>query len=262
MAVVEQFNSRKMHITDEGTVLTQFFKATAEDWAAADPAIPKVGDVWPDRTDLVVTDVWQTWLDNVNTMIEVVYSTIGGVFKGKRANKSSGVKDDFNFSLTVEDGSQYVDQVSGDATTWSVVWAAADPSATEDNAAPLSIFKPALTVTRTMYLTTWDFNDIAFAIGKINNSDWLKQTKIFYSGIIPFAYDVTGDDTGKWLFSGYDAVQVGIESVQVTMEFIYNFDGWNNPYGVAANLYSFANFNGLPFPVERTDVPDNSLRGS
>ncbi len=262
MAVVEQFDSRKMHITDEGTVLTQFFNALADDWAAADPAIPVVGDTWPDRPDLVVTDVWLTWLDNTNCMIEAVYSTIGGVFKGKRANKISGVKDDFNFSLVVDDASQYIDQDSGDPAVWSETWTADAAANNEDNTPPLSVFKPALTVTRTMYLPTWQFNDIAFAIGKINNSDWLNQTITLYSGTIPFTYDVTGDDTGKWLFSGYDAVQVGIESVQITMEFIYNFDGWNNPYGVTAFLYSSANFNGLPFPTDRDDRSNNALRDS
>ncbi len=260
MAVVESFKSRKMHITDEGTTLTQIFTALAADWVEANPDIPKIGDFWQDRPDLIVTDVWLIWLDNVNCMIEAVYSTKGGVFREKRADKTASVSETFDFSLTVDDASQYIDQESDAPKTWVTVWENADAANKEDNVPPLNIYKPTLTFSRMMYVSIWNFNTITSAIGKINNADWAKQFKIRWIGRRDVFYDITGDDTGKWLFSGFNADKIGDENVKLTMEFIYNFTGWNKPYGVEAFLYDTTDFDLLPFPTDTNNKVDDGIR--
>lgn len=262
MTVKESFESRKMHITDEGTTLTQVFSAVADDWINADPAIPVIGDYWESRPDLIVTDVWLYWLDNINCRIEAVYSTKGGTYREKRADKTASVQENFNFSLTVDDAANYIDQLSEPTQPkiWAEVWAADHAANTKENVPPLSIYKPTLTFTREMYLSGWLFNTIADAIGTVNSSDWIKQTVNVWDGKRDVFYDITGDDTGKWLFSGYDASKEGDLNVKVIMEFTYSFTGWNKPHGVAANLYPTYDFNALPFPKDVNNKVDDTIR--
>ncbi len=261
MAVSENYKSRQLHITDEGTVLKQFFNATAEDWTDENPDIPKVNDYWLNRLDLIVTDVWVTWLDNTNCFIEVVYSTKGNVYRKKRADKVASVDETFDFSVSVEDASKYWDEDAEAPAIWSETWVA-NGGHEEDDVPPLSIYKPKLAFIQKMYLSTWDFNTIVNAIGKINSSDWIRQmVRVEGRSRRNLFYDKTGDDTGLWLFAGFKAEQVGDANIEVTMEFIYSFEGWNTPYGVpGVYLYETTNFNALPFPTDRDNKTDDTIR--
>jgi hypothetical protein len=255
MTVSERAGSRKMHITKEGTTLTQIFTCTLTDWENEDSDIPVIGDYWEVRPELVVSDIWLTWIDNLNCEVEVIYSTKGVEFVEKRPDKVSAVKESYNFSTAVEAANEYIDASDSSAKIWSEVWVAAGND--EDETPTLYIYRPKLVGNIQMFLSKWNFNDIVNTIGTTNSEDFLKQyVTRFGRKYRDIPYDITGDDTGHWLFTGFRSERAGTDNYEINMEFIYSYTAWNSPYGVSANLYREVNFNTvLPYPTDT----DNSL---
>lgn len=317
MAVTELYTSREMHITKEGTTLTQIYTCTDTDlnaWGDGVTALPILGLAWsPYREDLRVTDIRTWWLNNKNCRVEVLYSTQGLAYPRNLPDKQSSVTTMFDFSyepiqLNNADDKywDFLDaEGAGAPSTWgekfkvkfpswvtdtgylagngrendSVIYkcilahtssAADEPGTGADYATywemivelpPVPEPGPSITMTEKMNLTGWNWNDIINTIGKVNNTDWLKSyIKILKNRRVSWI-DITGDDTGKWLFAGFHCDEIGYRNYEITLHYIYNAAGWNTPYGIAIGLYQTANFiSVLPYPVNPDDTVDDGLR--
>jgi len=315
MAVSEDWTSRGMHITKEGTTITQIFTCSDDDINAGGDgttALPILGLAWsPYREDLRVTDIRYWWLNNKNARVEILYSTQGLAYPRNLPDKMSSITTLFDFSyepiqLNNADDKywDFTDNAgAGGLTTWGkkfsikyTAWAAeaqvagyirtndfviyrctTNHTGAADNEPgtgalwtdvwePLielpPVPKPAanIVMVEKMNLNTWDWNAIKNTIGKVNESDWLKAyIKKLRDRRIAWV-DVTGDDTGKWLFSGFHCDEIGYRNYEVTLTYIYNYDGWNTPYSLTLGIYETANFDVLPYPDDPDDTVNDGLR--
>jgi len=256
MAVTEHYTSREMHITKDGTTLTRIYTCTATDWNAQID-IPQVGDYWSediDRLDLRVTDVTCYWLSNTNCRVEVLYSSKGVSHRTNIPDKFSSYEHSFDLTTSPRVVAKYWDATTSSVKVWAEEWTGDDDALPE-----LEKYFPHMTFSYKCNVSSWDYTTIMNSIGKVNDADMIVQWK----ARVPTKYnrdthyDATGDDTGKWLFSGFTANTVGDANSELTFTFLYDPIGWNTPYGVSVNLYgTFSPFD-LPFPDDvSTDVDD------
>ncbi len=291
MAVTELYTSREMHITKEGTALTQIFTCSDTDlnnWGDGTTALPIIGQAWSTvREDLRVTDIRTWWLNNKNCRVEALYSTVGLAYRSHLPDKTSSITSEFDFSLVTEDATRYWNYhpTTSDERVvkiWADVWEAASANNTVDNVPPLQVLKPSIVHTLTFNIEQWKFSEIRRLIGTVNDADFIKE--IIYKridgkpGTKPHwePDDATGVDTGQWLFAGFNSRQVGDGNCEIVATFIYSFgfildetqtdeknkypNMWNKPYGVTAYLYRRANFKNLPLPDDTDDDIDDGLR--
>lgn len=264
MAVTELYTTREMHITKEGTTVTRYFTCSNVDFNNGGDGtitLPVVGDIWSDsRPDLRVTDVRVYWLSNENCRYEATYSTRGMASREQRVNKVSSMRDVFDFNTqTVDVTAGGFKDTDGNPQIWADLWAAEGGNNTVENAPPLVRYVPNIVWTSIIYQENWIWNDVKDAFGKVNNTDFLKQYYIEHGQKV----DVTGDDTGKWLFAGFNATEVSEGVYELTMMFLYDDDGWNTPYGISSStkMYGTANFRtALPWPTDKDDYVDDGLR--
>lgn len=254
MSITELWTSREMHITKDGTTITRYFTCTYDDWNAGTDGttiLPVIGDTWNDvRPDLRVTDVRLYWIDNLNCRIECLYSTKGMGFREGETDKVASVRDSFDFSVQAISGMKFHD-TDTNAQEWPALYGSED-------APDLIWYRPNITYTQKMYLSNWNFTTVKNAIGKVNNSDFISQ---YYVDVEGDSVDITGDDTGKWLFAGFNASQIRQGVYEILMTFLYNDEGWNTPHGASnIKMYGTANFSSLPFPTDTATEIDDGLR--
>jgi len=311
MAVTEDYTSRGMHITKEGTTITQLYTCSDDDinaWGDGVTALPILGLPWsPYREDLRVTDIRTWWLNNKNARVEVLYSTQGLSYPRNLPDKMSSITTVFDFNyeplqLNLQDD-KYYDFVDTAWTTWGIkfsvkytAWAAEAQVAgyirTNDYVIYLCkenhtgaagnepgtgpewatywervvelppVPKPTANIimTEKMNLSGWDWNAIKNTIGKVNQKDWLKAYVKKLGDRRVAWIDITGDDTGKWLFSGFRCEEIGYRNYEATLTYIHNYDGWNTPYGLTLGIYQTANFDVLPYPTNPDDTQNDGLR--
>jgi hypothetical protein len=256
MAVVELFTSREMHITKEGTTLTRYFSCSNTDWNAGGDGtttLPIIGDTFSDaRPDLRVTDIRNRWRTNLECEVEVTYSKQGMSFRNRETDKVASMRDDFDFGVQAVNALKFHD-TDGNAKEWPALYG-------DEDAPDLIWYRPSITYTAKMYLSNWDWNRVKDTIGKVNSSDFIKQYYIKKGE--EESIDISGDDTGKWLFSGFNATQVSQGVYEIIMQFQYNDEGWNTPHDVSSTIkmYGTADFNLLPWPTDYDTTIDDGLR--
>ncbi len=275
MAVVELYDSREQHITKIGSTTTRLFSCSDEDWNRKPPgdgviALPLIGDKWSDdRPDLCVTDIRNRWRSNTECVVTAIYSRGGFSYPQALADTRSSIEETFDFSfqpiqLIGED--TFWDFVTVDSTTekpgtgkkWKTHF-----QETYANIEPPPVPEPGshIILTSKMNVSTWSWNTIKDSIGKVNDADLIIQYKQAITRP-PVWKDVTGNDTGYWLFTGFNATQIGNDNIQLMLTFQHSgIDVWNRPYGVKAmNMYETADFLQLPFPTGESDTVDDGLR--
>ena len=312
MAVKELYTSREMHITKEGTTLTQIFSCSDTDvnnWGDGITALPVLGLPWsPHREDLRITDISVRWENNKVATIEALYSTQGLSYPRNLPDKQSSLTTVFDFSyepiqLNNQDD-KYWDYVDIASATWGskfkvkyTSWAnatgyvagyirendaviyecilnhtssAADEPGTGAEWAtywtrvvelpPVPEPDALIVMTEKMNLSGWDWNAIKESIGKVNDADWLKAYVRKLRTRRVTWIDITGDDTGHWLFTGFHCEEIGYRNYEATLTYTHNYAGWNAPYGLTLGLYQTANFNVLPYPTDIDDYVNDGLR--
>lgn len=264
MAVTEDWPSRGMHITSEGTTITQIYTCSDDDINAGGDgttALPILGKAWsPYREDLRVTDIRYWWLNNKNARVEILYSTVGLSYPRHLPDKLSSVKPIFDFDytpITLAEGDTYWDYVAGESKEWTIAYQAVYPGKPIPSVP--AVF-PHISMTEKMNLTTWDWNDIESKIGKVNEKDFIAAWESERRGRKVSWIDITGDDTGKWLFAGFHCEELGYQNYEVALVFLYDGVLWNKPYGVTTNMYEVTDFSGLPYPNNPDDTVNDGLR--
>jgi hypothetical protein len=269
MAVTEFYESRKMHLTAEGTTVMRVFTCTATDWNAGGDAgttLPIVGDPWDVdiiRYDLRVTDINVYWLDNTNCRIEILYSTAGLSHSTHVPDAVSSKVEEFAMSTQPEViTDKYTDFTTGDRPSWGLAWEAASAGRKAADAPPITVHKANMTYSYKCNVSSWSYDTIRDAVGRINDSDMLVQWKSRVPGSLnrDAIYDATGDDTGKWLFHDFSARAVGDKNWELSLTFLYNDFGWNSPESVPINLYGTFDPFDLPWPTDLYDRQDEGLR--
>jgi len=265
MAVVELYTSREMHITKVGTTIARFFSCSDTDWNAGGDdttTLPVIGDKWSDaRPDLCVTDKTVRWRSNTECVVEVTYSRGGFNYPNNLPDTRSSIEETFDFSvqpiqLIGEDS--FWDFTNSTSKSWRVHF-----QETYEGKEPPPVPQPGPHVvwTAKMNVSQWSWNTIKDSLGKVNDRDTLAQ---YVSSITrPNVWtDVTGDDTGFWLFVGFNATQIGNDNIQLLQTFQHSgVHKWNKPYSVAAmNIYQTANLLALPWPETEDDTVDDGLR--
>lgn len=115
MAIVEQYTSRDMRITERGTVMTTIHKSRDGDLAV----LPQIGEPFSaQRPDLVCQDIDVHWIDNVNNEVTINWSTRNAPNRELRADKVASTIETFNFSLESKDGSTFTDAVTEEVKFW------------------------------------------------------------------------------------------------------------------------------------------------
>ncbi len=275
MAVTENYKSREMHITKEGTTIMQYFDCNADDLPfAGQNGLPLVGTPWSSyRQDMRCSDIRVWWKDGRNCTVEALYSTEGLSHRERRADKVSSVKNTFDFSLTQEEITSYSNYVTGGAPKkWSEEWVAADGD--EDNLPSLYKYTPNIVFIEKFYVDGWAWNDLKDGIGKVNNADFLRQMADKYpSNKRDLEYRIVPgtDDTGNWLCAGIHAETIGDDNVEITITYLYKErlgganNGWNyednGNLSVNTNMYQTYNFQNLPYPTNTDDTIDDDFRG-
>lgn len=275
MAVIEIYTSREMHITKEGTTITQIFSCSNTDWNAGGDGtttLPIIGEKWSDaRPDLCVTDIHNRWRSNLECIVEVTYSRGGFNYPHSLPDTRSSLEETFDFSfqpIQLIDEDPFWDFVSVDSdtgtagteTAWKTHYRITYPSkGIEPNPVPEPA--PHIVWTIKMNVSTWSWVTIKNALGKVNDVDFLKQYRVTKSRP-PAWEDETENDSGFWLFVGFNAVQIGSGNIQVTYIFLHSgVRKWNEPWGVTdMNMYQKMNFWDLPFPEGEDDTVDEGLR--
>ncbi len=280
MAIKELYTSREQHITKDGQTVSRYFICTKAEWNARTDGlvtIPNIGDIWGiNRPDLIVSDIVQTWLDSDKCKIEVLYSTKGTEFREKKANKIGSIIPKWDFRCEAKYVDSYYDTSSKTYKLWSDVWTSAGQDA---NQLPKLIqYDYNLVFVITVYIRTWELSKIQVNVGKINDSDFVKQwvRKGFdpiyntHGDIENYGWwktvDSTGDDTGKWLFAGFKSDKISTNNYEVTYTFYYNKDGWNKykkDTGVLIDVFLYDSFNfytDLFWPDDSDVTSDDNLR--
>lgn len=314
MAVTELYTSRQMHITKEGTTLTQIYTCSDTDliaWGDGTTALPVLGLPWsPYREDLRVTDIRTWWINNKACRVEVLYSTQGLSYPRNLPDKQSSITTMFDFSyepiqLNNQDD-KYWDYIDVASATWGskfktkyTAWANATgytagnirendaviyecrlnhtSSASDEPGTgaewetggfwrwvielpPVPEPCADIVMTEKMNVSSWNWNAIKDTIGKVNQADWLKAyvRKLRTRKVV--WVDITGNDTGHWLLTGFHCDEIGYRNYEITLTYAHNYAGWNKPYGLTLGIYQTANFGVLPYPDDPDDTVDNGLR--
>ncbi len=268
MAVKELFDSRKLHVTHEATTVIKKWSCTTDEWAAGGDSnitFPNVGDEFSDeKKDLRVTDITVNWRDNTNVFVIATYSTRGFFSHSNRSDKISSIVDSYDINVSVESADKTFTNFAGVIVDWPTLWAAQGGTNTVDNAPPLAKYVPDIVFRQKMYLSKWNFDDMSSVVGTINGDvflpDYTSGTYIFTQGSGSQTVIATTSDQGKWLFAGFQAVDVGFQRQEVTMTFLFNKRGWNTPYGFLTVMYAQSAFSLLPRPTSEDDSWDLDIR--
>ena len=275
MAVTENYKSRQMHITKEGTTITQIFDCIGNDLQfAGTNGLPLIGTPWDlYRSDLRCSDIRIIWKDNINATVEALFSSDGRWHKENQPDKISSIRNTFDFVVEEKEIESYKNWVDGgEPKDWAAEYAAeynsqngADPTTTPK----LSKYYTNITFTERMNVPHWSWDAIRNIVGRVNSSDFLRQMKLQYPNR-DIEYDVTGDDTGNWLCAGVHVETVGDENAEVTITYLYKEQpdgtnaGWQNEVNgnvkITTNMYEAANFFQRTLPTSNDNTSDDALR--
>jgi hypothetical protein len=264
MAITEKYTSRSMHITREGTVLTQVFDCTDSDWnnwvALGKPTIGTQWSVW--RPDLRVTDIKNGWESNTHCVVTVTYSTGGMMYPENRPDKVSSLREVYDYSYTPQTDFKFYN-TDGASKDWEELW---DEYKSGTPVPPRYPSEALITMQRSMNLTQWRWDIIRDSINHVNSDRWLNRVTGRSKPNENVMLGVSFDDIGKWLFAGFHSEKVGYvnqywPNYEVTYTFLYYDDGWNTPYGITdIKAYDTAAFKDLPAPDDYDDSENIALR--
>ncbi len=257
----EAFESRSTFITKEGINVTRRAKITAAEYA--DGTYPAIGEAFPlqgnetveeqaELEKLRAVEVDTDWITNSTVQVTVLYSTMDNreLTRRRRADHISSMRQNFDFSLLETDITNVkIKDKDGNDKKWATEWVAAGTDRDEADAPPQNLFTPSITWTITVYLSQWNWNLVKDRINTVNQNDWLRQLVVDGS-TPPNIIDITGDDSGRWLFYNFNAREIGKGVWELVYTFLYNVkEKWNRPLGVTFNRYSITDFNLLPLPT-------------
>lgn len=118
MAVKEFYTSREMDVTMEGTTLTAIVKCTWADWDDEHEEIPRVGDSWPWRDDMLCSHVNTRTIDNVNCTITAVFSTEAMEADIRRENQAASWEEQIDMTLSEDIRDNYFSYVDNKVHDW------------------------------------------------------------------------------------------------------------------------------------------------
>ncbi len=243
---------------------------------------------------LRVTHISVRGVDAENIKVEVFYSTaIPTVVQKMQPDTNASWEENFSISSVQADREEWrQDSASalmdrfmtredrgGALQKWSDRWAA---DGTGGTAPDLVTYEPNWTFSPTTYSRTLHINRILTFQLSVNNEDWmfsyfknlatrngsqllgsepgLADTDwsindlILYPSFSPESF-VLGD-VGKWLFTGCNVSRVRFDSYQYDWEFVFSPKWkWNEPHGVAIDLYPSVAFSNLY--IGMTNAPQN-----
>ena len=255
MSVKELYQSRAEHLTSLGQTITRIHSMSWTDWdlriigdlrRLTDP-VPFLGDRWPGRDDLRVTDQRVSARPNNKTecLVTTVYSTFGQEFRLGRPDEVGSWNIELDSEIEEASVDAYID-ADGNKQSWATKWSDQGAAYTEANRPELKQTKvtPVILVTVTSSKALLAiYND---QIGKINSSDFLNETEsTLIKAQSDYESDFTGDDTEKWLLIKVKRHKKGSKVWEYRLWFRFNDDGWNTQHGVATNMYKTVNFNNL-----------------
>ena len=268
MAVTENYKSRRMHITSQGTSITQEFDCSNTDWnnwiALGGPVI---GSRWSAlRPDLRVTDIRNEWQSNTSCKAYVTYSTQGMIYPEQRPGKLASITELFDYQQGPAMDDVFVN-TDGASKSWTTLW---DTWKSGTPVPPRYPQESLVTVQRRMNLGNWNWPAVRSHLNTVNDDKWMVGVAGWISRTKPLeniTCEVTEDDTGKWLLTGFHADKVGyvdnaFPNYELTFTFMYYHDGWNTPYEISPTIaaYRATDFETLPIPTDFDDTEIMALR--
>jgi len=254
--IKESYQSRELHVTKDGTTLQQYFTINSQDfylWYDQYTRLPVIGDFWAAMPTLICSDINVRWLSQDKATVEALYSTRGEGAISAVPDKVSSMRYRFSIVSTQEQIKSYRNTTDRIQYDWPVTWGAA--KGMDIDLAP-ALYKNAagIALTIDVYLSKWNFGTVADNIGKINETDFLKQmVQARPNNRKITEFDATGDDTGLWLFNGCNVETVGKGNAQLSYLFLQNSEGWNTTDGVETGHIESFNFFDLPWPDDTND---------
>jgi len=250
MAVLEQWESRRIRETIYGKSIEQVFVCT---WTDFDVGTFNyyVGDEWSsDWPEMRITDITMVPIDNVNVKMYVLYSTEGyQAAEPQRPNQIASWESSFDVTTEIDNVKRwwdYTTKTQKEWSDWTTAWVAG--GGTEANAPPIPMHKPHMTYRVTAFSDKFYAWRIYNAIGSVNSNKFLRshvqeQDNITKNDMVEF------DDTGEWLLTACPIVKVRYNCWRYDFEFTHcGFDyasvakRWNYVQGVAINLYRDTDF--------------------
>lgn len=279
MAIEERVSSRDQHYTRDIDTITQIFTAT---WAEAEAktdgtnSLPYLGTPFsPARPDLIIVDERRRALPKNDTHCEIIftYSNGGQPYPQSIPETVASVTQDFDFTYTPSNSDTYYDWGTSKEEEWTDIY-----GGTKGNAPPRIPEGPQMTMVISGNVTTWDFDDVKDAIGRVNDRNFLdvyvERWLVSPEGLDIYperiGFDVPYDDAGYWLFAGFHSELIGRDisstsgypNYRIQETFIYSPDWkWNAPYGITGyQAYLTTNFTSLPRPTQRNSAFETGLR--
>ncbi len=270
----ELVDSRSSHITMSGQTLTQkWLVLWGEIEVPIASGLPVIGTQWTQqRPDLCASDIQVLPVPDNDKYAHytVTYSTSGKNWPERLPDTIASIQQVFDFQMTPGISDSYFDY--GDdasaswAKKWDTSWKAANPGTSPESTPPRVREEATTVMTITANVSFWSWAIVQELMGYVNSEHFFE----IYRGrhlndqlgnqIDVENIGVSGryNDTGKWLFAGFRAEQVGravegggnLPNYEITSTFLYEKDGWNTIYGVTGyKAYQTTTFAALPKPT-------------
>jgi hypothetical protein len=213
--------------------------------------------------------------DREGCLYEQIYTSNNNTLQSKRANLRSSWRTSFSTTIEAVETDKQInndaDAMPGDFTGSAVT--------TEDT--NYEIVKKIVYVPRTVYNVTIfvDKVDVSLfqqSMGKVNKDSFFNLHSKINSGDVLIRQarskwtfinrPIPAADKHQWLFSNFEAIQIGIDNYELSLEFRFEQAGWNGPLDSSGTptgdvFYNEISFQPL-FAFANVEVrPDSSLGG-
>ena len=244
MAVTEYKDSREMHVTMDGTTLTAIYDCTWDDWDNQVADLPRIGDYWYGRPDMICTDITTRTHDNTNCRITAIFSTDGMENIQRLADQAGSWTDTMDVQLTEVDSDKYHRLTDGSDVNFVDEWLALSVTHTIDNKPLFSQSHVSPTLFVRCYGSTHYISRLLDNVNHVNSDRFLEGYTALKALNQPYyKTDVTSEnDIEKWKLSGVRATLVRAGVYEYEFVFQWSPGGWNTQHGVDHYMYGTAVF--------------------